>query len=160
MLELSLGGGTPEVVLVLFQLLLGSLTLGSAEHISVFLLCEVDAIVSMRMRELGRIITIVLPGRIRSHVLRATVSPVPDGEVGDRLALVVVADNHRSLVRLIVDGLCPKHPLSLLSESFENVIWANFHDRDLLVETSFFALLSGATLVLLNFSIATTWNSS
>ena len=114
----------------------------------------------MRMRELGRIITIVLPGRIRSHVLRATVSPVPDGEVGDRLALVVVADNHRSLVRLIVDGLCPKHPLSLLSESFENVIWANFHDRDLLVETSFFTLLSSAALVLLNFSIATTWNSS
>jgi hypothetical protein len=38
------------------------------------------------------------------------------------------------------------------------VIWANFHDRDLLIKASFFTLLGSTALVLLDFSIATTWN--
>jgi hypothetical protein len=112
----------------------------------------------MRMWELCGIITIVLPGRIGSHILCSTITPVFDIEIRDRFALVIVAYNHSSLVCLVVNGLSSKHPLSLLSQSFKNVIWANFHDRDLLIKASFFTLLGSTALVLLDFSIATTWN--
>jgi len=159
-LELGLGGSAPEVVLVLRQLSLFSLTLGTSEDIGVLLLLEVDVIVSVRMWELGGIITIILPGGIGSHVLCTTIGPVSDCEIGHGLAFVVVSDDHGSLVGLIVDCLSSKHPLSLLSKTLKNVIRAHFHDRDLLIETGFLTLLSSASLIFLDFSVATTGNLS
>lgn len=159
-LDFSLRSCAPEVVLVLVEFLAGSRALGTTEDVRVLLLGEVHVIHSVWMWELSWIITIVLPSGVGSHVLCATVSPVLDGQVADRLALVIVTDGHGSLVGLIVNGLSSEHPLSLLSEGLENVIWAHLHDRDLLVEASLFTLLGSACLILLDLSIATSWNSS
>lgn len=154
-LDFGLGGSSPEVVLVLFQLLCSSLTPGSAEDIDVLLVLEVDIVVSVGVREFSWVITIVIPSGVSSHVLWATISPVPDRQVTNRFALVVIAYDHSSLVGLVINNLCPKHPLSLLSEGLKDVVWAHFHDRDLLVEAGLFAILGSATLVLLDFSVAT-----
>lgn len=142
------------------KFLLGSLTFGTAEYVSVLLLIEVHVIVSMWMWELDWIITIVLPSGVGSHVLSATIGPVLDLQVADRLALVIVTDGHSSLVGLVVDGLGSEHPLSLLSESLKDVIRAHFHDRDLLVEAGLFTLLGSASLILLDLPVATSWDSS
>jgi hypothetical protein len=112
------------------------------------------------MWELSWVITIVFPSGVGSHVLSATIGPVPDGQVADSLALVIVTDSHGSLIGLVVDSLRPEHPLSLLSEALKNVIWAHFHNRDLLVEACLFALLSSTSLILLDLPIATSWDFS
>ena len=104
------------------------MSLGTAEDISVLLFLEIHVIVSVWVRILGWIITIILPSGVGSHVLSATISPVPDGQVTDGLTLVIITDNHGSLVSLIIDGLGSKHPLSLLSKSLENVVWAHLHN--------------------------------
>ena len=62
---------------------------------------------------------------------------------------------HSSLISLIINGLSSQVPLSLLSESFQNVVGAHFHNRDLLVKALVLSIGGGAGLILSNFSITT-----
>ena len=48
--------------------------------------------------------------------------------------------------------------LFLFTETLEDVIGADFHDVDFLLETSFWICFVFAQMVLANFSVATTWN--
>ena len=155
MLHHSSGLSTDETDLVSIGLLLSSGSKGTTEEISVLLLWEVHIIKSMGMWVLSWIISVILPGRVASKVLWMTVVPALDVEIAHRSSEVVVGDSHGSLVGLVVNSLSSEHPLSLLSESLKNVIWANLHDGDFLVETGILAAGSGASLILLNLSEAT-----
>ena len=159
-LDFGLGCCAPEVVLVLVQILFSRLTNGTTEDVCVLLLWEVGIIVSVGVRELNWVITIVFPSGVGSHVVWATITPLSNGQITYRLALVVISDNHGSLVSLVINNLSPEEPLSSLSHLLEDVVWAHFHNRDLLVQTGFLAVLGGASLVLLDFSAATSGNSS
>ena len=135
---------TDKTNLVLIGLLGCSLSKGTSEDVSVFLCWEVHIIVPMWVRILSWIISVILPGRVASKTLWMTVVPGLNIKITYRSALVVVRDSHGSLVGLIIDGLSSEHPLSLLSKSFKNVIWADLHNRDSLTQTSFLTLLSRA----------------
>jgi len=82
-------------------------------------------------------------------------APVLDFEVGHGSGLVVVADLHGSLVGGVVDGLGSQEPLSPFPESFEDVVGADLHNRNLFVGTGVSALVSGTGLELSDFSVAT-----
>lgn len=109
----------------------------SSENILILLLWEVHIIISMWMRELSWVVSVILPSGVSSKILGVAVAPVLDLEIGNRFTLVVVRNGHSSLVSLIVNGLGSEEPLSLLSETFKNVIWADLHDGNLFVEASF-----------------------
>lgn len=130
----------------------------SSENISVLLLWEVDIIESVWMWVLYWVVSVILPGGVGSHVLWMSVAPVLDFEVGHGSSLVVVGNGHGSLVGLVINSLGSQVPLSLLSESFENVIWANFHDRDFFISTLLRTLVLSAGLILSNFSVTSSWN--
>jgi len=51
---------------------------GTSEDIFVLLLREVHVIVSVWMREFGRVISVILPSRIGSEILWMTITPVLD----------------------------------------------------------------------------------
>ena len=139
------------------MLLGGSSTDGTSEHILVLLLWEVHVIVSVWMRVLRWVISVILPGRFGSQVLWMAIAPVLALEVSHRSTLIIVANFHSSLIGLVIDGFSSQVPLSLLSKSFEDMIWANLHDRDLFVGTGIL-ILSSARLILSNLSVATSWN--
>ena len=54
-------GCTAEVKLVLLVILSLSSALGAAKEVTVLLVSEVDIVVSVRMRELGWVIPVILP---------------------------------------------------------------------------------------------------
>jgi len=136
----------------------GSGTEGSTEDIFVFLLWEVYIIVSVRMAISSWVISIILPGWLGSEVLWKTIGPVFDIEIWDWFTLIIVTDGHSSLVGLVVNGLSSEVPLSLFSKTFKNVIWADLHNGNLFVKASFFTSSSSTSLVLSDFSVATSWN--
>ena len=152
----GLSGGQTDGVLL--ELLSSGGSEGSSEHILVLLLWEVHIIVSMWVRILSWVVSVIFPGGVGPEVLWMAITPVLDLEVGNRFTLVVVADSHGSLIGLVVNSLGSKEPLSLLSETLKDVIWANLHDGDLLVEASLLAGSRGASLILSNLSVATLWN--
>lgn len=137
---------------MVFGLLSGSSSHGSSEYILVLLLGEVDVIVSVRVRVLSGVIPVILPGVLSSKVVRSTVAPVLNGKVANGSSLVVIRYLHCSLVGLVIDSLSSQVPLSLLSKSLKNMVGADLHDGDLLVEASLFVLLGGTSLILSYFS--------
>jgi hypothetical protein len=113
---------------VLITVIALSISEGSAEDVSVLLLWEVLVIVSVRMWVFSWVISIILPGGITSQVLWMSIRPALNIQISNRSALVVVSNSHSSLIGLVVDGGSSEEPLSLLTEGFEDMVWANFHD--------------------------------
>jgi hypothetical protein len=74
---------------VLLLLLLGRAH-GASEDVFVLLFGEVYIIVSVRVTELGRIVSVVLPQRVRAEVAALSVLPGLEGQVRHRFALVVI----------------------------------------------------------------------
>jgi hypothetical protein len=131
---------------------------GTSEEILVLLLREVDVIVSVRVREFSGVVSVILPGRLRSESL--SVGPGLQFQVRDGSVLVVITNLHSSLVCLVIDSFSSEHVLLLFTESFKDVLGANFHDGDFVVNTSFLVsiVLGGAHLVLADLSVATSGN--
>jgi len=150
---LSHGGRntTEQANVVPIMLSRGCCSLGTSEDIFVLLLWEVGIIVSVWMREFNWVISVILPSGVRSHVLWMSVGPVLDLEVSDGSAFVVVGDGHGSLISLVVDGLSSQVPLSFLSETLKNVVWANLHNR-------YLSLKGLSSLIFSNLSVATLWD--
>lgn len=162
LLMLEHGGGlvAEQAELVLIGLLPGGVALGTTEDILVLHLWEVDAIVPVRVSSmLNGVISVIDPGTVRTQVLGLTGSPVLDLEIADRLALVVVTDDHSALVSLVVNSLCAKNPLALLTKAFQNMVGAHLHNADLLVSASSLALLRRTSLVLADLTVAAARNS-
>ena len=105
-----------ETDLMLRELLASTVAHGTSEDVLVFHLGEVDAIVTMRMRELLGIVSVISPSRVDSKVAGMAVGPILDFEIAHRSSLVVAADSHGSLIGLIIDSLGAQVPLSLLAE--------------------------------------------
>jgi hypothetical protein len=101
---------------------------GTSEHISVLLIWEVDIIVSVRVWVLNWVVSVILPCRVGSQVLGSTVTPVLDIEISHGSSFIVVTNCHCSLIGLVIDCFSSEVPLSLLSKSFENMLWADLHD--------------------------------
>mmetsp|Transcript_114747 Transcript_114747/g.159308 ORF Transcript_114747/g.159308 Transcript_114747/m.159308 type:complete len:232 (+) Transcript_114747:316-1011(+) len=111
------------------------------------------------MRVFSWVISVIRVERIASEVVQATVIPGLEFQVRNRAALVVVTNSHSTLVSLVIDELSTEGPLLLLTKTFENVVGANLHNVDLLVETGFSTLSSRALSVLLDFLNATAGDS-
>jgi hypothetical protein len=133
-------------------------TEGSSEDILVLLFWEVHIIVSMWMWELSWVVSIILPKGVRSKIFRVTITPVLDLKIADGFALVEVTDTHSSLIGLVVNSLGSKEPLSLLSETLKDVVWAHLHNTNLLIEAFFLSSRLRACLILSNLSITSFWN--
>ena len=89
----------------------------------------------MRVRVLGWVVPVVLPHGVRSQVASLSVLPSLESQVGHRAALVVIRDTHGALVGLVVDDLSSEVPLLLLLETLEDVVGADFHHGQLVIET-------------------------
>jgi len=135
-----------------------SITLGTTENIFVFLFGEINVIESVWMWIYSWVISIVLPSRVRSHIVWMAKSPVFDFTVTYWSSLVVITYCHCSFIGLVVNSLSSQEPLSLFSQSLKNMIWANFHDWDFLVQAIVSSIGTCTSIVLSNFSIATSWN--
>lgn len=154
------GGGhvREETDRVLLGLLALGVSHGTTEDVLVLHLGEVDAILSVRVRVLFGVVPVIEPSGVGTQVLGMAGSPVLDGQVADRAALVVAADGHAALVSLVVDGFGAQVPLSLLAETLQDVVGAHLHDAELLVHAGGTALFSGAALVLPDLTVATAGN--
>ena len=141
-LEFRDGGGfsSGNADLVLLKLLSHSSSEGSSEDIFILLLWEVHIIISVWMRVLSWVVSVILPSGVSSKIFGVAVTPVLDLEVRHGFSLVVVGNGHGSLVSLVINSLGSEEPLSLLSETLKNVVWANLHNGNLFVEAS---ILSG-----------------
>jgi len=128
---------------------------GATEEVLVLLLREVNVIITVGVRELGRVVAIILEVRVRTHVAGLTMFPGLDGEVGDGAALVEVGDDHGTLVGVVVDHLGAQVPLLLFAEALQHVVGAHLHDGDLVREAGLARVLGGALLVLADLLVAT-----
>ena len=133
-------------------------TQGTSEYIFIFLLWEVHIIISMWMRILSWVISVILPSWITSQVLWRTKGPVLYVKVANWFSLVVITYSHCPFIGLIVDGFSSQEPLSFFSKAFEDMVWANFHDGDFLVHAVFLTTSSSTGIILSDFPIATLWN--
>jgi hypothetical protein len=86
------------------------------------------------------------------------VTPVLDIEISHGSSFIVVTNCHCSLIGLVIDCFSSEVPLSLLSKSFKNMLWADLHDGNLLISALLNSILWRAFLELPNFSIATSWD--
>lgn len=110
------------------------------------------------MRMFSWVISVILPSWIRSQVLWMSKGPVLDFKVAHWFASIVITYLHGSFVGLIVDCFSSQEPFSLFSKTFEDMIWANFHNWDFLVHTVLLTSSSSTGIILSNFSVATFWN--
>jgi hypothetical protein len=141
-----------ESEILLLGLLGGSL--GTSENVFVFLFGEVDIIVSVRVTELGRVVSVVLPERVGAEIATLSVLPCLQGKVRDGSALVVIRDGHSAFVGLVVNDFSTEIPLLLLLESLEDVVGADLHHRQLIVDAVVSALFGSANLELADFLVA------
>ena len=90
----------------------------------------------------------------------STLSVLPGLElkIADGAALVVVRNRHGTLVGLVIDNLSAEIPLLLLLKSLENVIGANLHNINLVIEAVISALLAGTDLELADLLVAAAGN--
>jgi len=100
----GLGTSVHQTKTVTLTLLVLSLTQRSSKEVFVFLVGEVDIVVSVGMRELGWVIPVILPSGARMQTL--AVVPSLKMEVAHRATTVVITDFHSPLVGLVVDRLC------------------------------------------------------
>jgi len=128
----GLGLVTSEVDLVLLVFGLHGMALSASEEVTVLLLWEVNIVVSVCVRELSWQIAVILVQGIGSQLVSSTVFPSLELEVRHRAASVVIADLHGAAVGLVVDDFSAEKPLLLLTETLENMVWANLHDAELL----------------------------
>jgi len=119
------------VLFVFFRL---SSSLCASEKVTVFLIREVNIVVTMGMRELGRVPPVVLPEGVAAQVGCLAVVPGLELEVGDGAVFVEIGNGHGALVSVVVDHFSAEVPLLLLAESIENVVRAHFHYADLVSE--------------------------
>ena len=137
MLANSVGVATHVESVSLVLLAFGSAN-STSEEVSVFLLREVDVIVTMGVRVNSGVPSVILPHTIRAKVSGLTVVPSLELKITHRSVPVKVRNAHGALVGVIIDHFGAEVPLLLLTESFENVIRAHFHNRDLVSETGVF----------------------
>lgn len=145
-----------NLIVLLFLLLLSSE--GTSEDILVFLLWEVDIIVPEGVRLLDWVIFVILPQTVRSQVSSLSVFPSLQFQIAHRSALVVCANGHCSLVGFVVNNFSSQVPLLFLLETFEDVVWADLHDVELVIQAMFSAMGRRAELILSDFSVATFGN--
>ena len=111
------------------------------------------------MWELCRIVSIVLVERVTSEISSTSVCPSLQLQIAHWTPAIEVRNLHGPFIGFIVDDFSPKHVLLLLTESFQDVIWADLHDRKLSTYALLLRLSRCCTLlVLLNFTIATFWH--
>ena len=107
------------------------------------------------MTELSGVVSVVLPDGVGAEFATLSVLPGLELKVADGAAPVVVGDGHCALVCLVVDDLSAEVPLLLLLEALEDVVGADLHHVDLVIDAVIAALrLKSMGLVLVNFSIA------
>ena len=128
----------------------------TTEKVRVFLLWEVHVIVSVRMRVFSWVPPVILVPRVASKVL--ALIPGSQLKIADASVLVEVAYGHSALVSLVIDRFSSQVVLFLLSESFKNMVRANLHNIDLLLEASLRVRLILAEVVLANLPCATSWD--
>ena len=152
----SLRAAGEEVKLVTLVLSSFGSALGTSEEIQVFLVWEIDIVVSVGVRVLGWVIPIVLPSAFGTESL--SVLPRFEREVRYGLTAVIVTDLHGSFVSLVIDCFGTEVPLLLLTKSLEDVVRAYLHDADFLVDTSLGRRGSSTSLVVPDLLVATTGN--
>lgn len=108
------------------------------------------------MRVLDWVPSVILVPAVTSEMLAMV--PGFKLQIANRATSVKIAYSHCALVSLVVNRLGTQHMLLLLSKAFKNVVWANFHDVDLLLEAFVLTLFSNASLIGANFSETTTRN--
>jgi hypothetical protein len=160
LLEVSHGLGlvVEESERVSLLLLSGSLTKVSSEEVLVLLVGVVDVIVSVVVSVVLGVVSVILPVRVGLKVARLSVSPGLKLKISDGSSLVVRADAHGSSVGLVIDDFSSGVMLLHLSESLKNVIRADLHDVDLLLEAVSSSSLGGAFLEVADLSLATSGN--
>lgn len=105
------------------------------------------------MRVLDWVPPVILIPAVASQVL--AVIPRLQVQVTDRTAAVEVAHGHSALVGLVVNRLGAQHVLLLLAKALEDMVWANFHDVDFLLEALVLTLFGNTSLIGANFSQTT-----
>jgi hypothetical protein len=128
---------------------------GTSEEILVFLVGEVHVIVSVSVRELSRVVSVILPGSLGTEGL--SMSPGLQLQVRDGSVSVVITDLHGTSVCLVIDNFSSKHVLLLFTETLKDVLGANFHNADFVVEADLGVsrVLGRAHLELADLSVAT-----
>jgi len=76
---------------------------GTSKEILVLLVREVHVIISVSVRELSRVVSVVLPGSLGTESL--SMSPGLQLQVRDGTAFVVVTNLHGTSVCLVIDNL-------------------------------------------------------
>jgi len=143
---------------MLFHLLGLRLTNGTSEDILVLLFGEVDIVVSVGVRELGRIVSVILIERVRFE--SGTEFPGLELEIRDGTFTVEIRNLHGSSVSFVVDNFSSGEPLLLLAETFKDMIGADLHDAQLLVLASsgFLGFVGLASLELTDLTVAASWD--
>jgi hypothetical protein len=145
-----------EVESVLLFLGLLTFSHGASKEVFVFLFWEVHIVVSVRMRVLGWVVSVIFVERVGAKFL--SVFPGLEFELAGRSASVEVRDLHGALVRLVIDQLGAKGPLLFLAETLQNEVWADLHNGDLLVEALGLVLISLAIVESADLTVATLGN--
>lgn len=127
------------------------LTPVASKDILELLLGEVRVIVPVGMGISFWVVPIILPCAVSTHILLHSVAPNFQLQIRDRPTLIVIANNHGSLVRLVIYDFGSQVPLLLFPQAFQDVIGADLHDGDLVVEAGVFALIGSANLVFPDF---------
>lgn len=128
---------------------------GTSEEILVFLVGEVHVIVSVGVRELSRVVSVILPGSLGTEGL--SMSPGLQLQVRDGSVSVVITDLHGTSVCLVIDNFSSKHVLLLFTETLKDVFGAYFHNADFVVEADLGVsrVLGRAHLELADLSVTT-----
>jgi hypothetical protein len=127
---------------------------GTSEDVLVLLFGEVNVIVSVRMAELSGVVSVILPDGVWAELSTLSILPGLELKIADGAALVVVRHWHGALVGLVVDNLSAEIPLLLLLKSLENVIRADLHHVNLVIEAVISTPLAGTDLELADLLIA------
>ena len=67
---------------------------------------------------------------------------------------------HGTFVGLIINDLGSQIPLLFLFQTIQDVIWADLHNTEFVMEALLLSLLKSAQLILSNFFVATAWHKT
>ena len=114
----GLGFAAPhrDFVVFFFFLLVGSHS--TSEDVLVFLIREVDIVVSVWVRVLGGVVPVILPDAVRSEVASLSVFPGLELQIANGSSPVVSSYTHCPLVSFVVDNFSSQVPLLLFSQTF------------------------------------------
>lgn len=160
MLADGVGRVIKETHFVLFVIFHVGVALGATEEVIVFLLGEVNIVVTMSVGVNCGVVPVVLPSGVGSHVSGLTVIPSLELEVRDTALCVEVGDGHGTLVSIIVDHFSTHEPLLLFAETLKDMLGTDLHNADFVCETGILVARGDTVLVVADFLVATTGNHS